>query len=174
MFNLFHRFQRFLNGDTDYRNDRLKMIPSLVDGPMPIRMMAPPKREKVVNCDWMPIIWNQRDEEISPDGNILCPILEATLDCMTSRPIRSMAGLVKKYLHLLSVDAAIVIGTPERQVEPEPSACLGLWRFNHIDISLCPHLPDRYQVEVKSNSSGDEDLAIAADIQRASIAIQTM
>ena len=151
------------------------MIPSLVDGPLPIRMLAPPKREKVVNCDWMPIVWNQHDKEIGPDGcTLFYPVLEATLDCMTSRTIRSMAGLVKKYLHLLSIDVAIVIGTPEHQQEPEPSACLGLWRFNHIDISLCPLLPDRYQVEAKSNAADNEDLVMAADIQRASIAIRTM
>lgn len=151
------------------------MIPSLVDGPMPIRMLAPPKREKVVNCDWMPIVWNQHDQVIGPDGNVVMyPVLEATLDCMTSRPIRSMAGLVKKYLHLLSIDAAIVIGTPEHQLEPEPSACLGLWRFNHIDISMCPFLPDRYQAEVKSTAIENEDLVMAADIQRASIAVRSM
>ena len=153
------------------------MIPSLVDGPLPIRMLAPPKREKVVNCDWMPIVWNQHDKEIGPDGTILMyPVLEATLDCMTSRPIRSMAGLVKKYLHLLSIDAAIVIGTPENHPEPEPSACLGLWRFNHIDISLCPLLPDRYHAQVKCNTNdkNNEDLVMAADIQRASIAIRAM
>ena len=151
------------------------MIPSLVDGPLPIRMMAPPKREKVVNCDWMPIVWNQHDQEIGPDGNTLYyPVLEATLDCMTSRPIRSMAGLVKKYLHLLSIDAAIVIGTPEHETEVEPSACLGLWRFNHIDISLCPQLPDRYQVEAKSSATDSEDIVMVADIQRASVAIRAM
>jgi hypothetical protein len=151
------------------------MIPSLVDGPLPIRVLAPPKREKVVNCDWMPIVWNQHEKVIGPDGNVsMYPVLEATLDCMTSRPIRSMAGLVKKYLHLLSIDAAIVIGTPEHQQEPEPSACLGLWRFNHIDISLCPLLPDRYQEEAKSKVADDEDIVMAADIQRASIAIRAM
>ena len=165
--------QRFLNGDASYRNDRLKMIPSLVDGPMPIRMLAPPKKEKVVNCDWMPIVWSQRDEEVGPDGSRLYPILEATLDCMTSRPIRSMAGLVKKYLHLLSVDAAIVIGTPNHLPDAEPSACLGLWRFNHIEISMCPHLPDRYQVEAKCQV-GHDDVVIAADVQRASIAMKAM
>jgi hypothetical protein len=156
------------------------MIPSLVDGPMPIRMLAPPKREKVVNCDWMPIIWNQHEEEIDSNGNTLCTVVEATLDCMTSRPIRSMAGLVKKYLHFLSIDVAIVIATPDHQDEIEPSACLGLWRFNHIDISQCPHLPDRYDVDVETNiqtttlTSYSNDCAVRADILRASAAIDAI
>jgi hypothetical protein len=162
------------------------MIPSLVDGPMPIRMMAPPKREKVVNCDWMPIIWNQHEEEMDTNGNTLSTVVEATLDCMTSRPIRSMAGLVKKYLQYLSIDVAIVIATPDHQDEVEPSACLGLWRFNHIDISQCPHLPDRYDVEMEANmgkiSTGatasicadDDDYIENADILRASAAIDAI
>jgi 16S rRNA G527 N7-methylase RsmG len=124
---------------------------------MPIRMVAPPKREKVVNCDWMPILWNQRDEEIdAATGQRLCAQLEATLDCMTSRAIRSMAGLVKRYLHILSVDVAVVIAKPDgAEVEDEPSACLGLWRFNHIDVSQCPHLPDRFVVETDSQPEAD-------------------
>jgi hypothetical protein len=132
---------------------------------MPIRMVAPPKREKVVNCDWMPILWNQRDEETdTTSGKRLCAQLEATLDCMTSRAIRSMAGLVKRYLHILSIDVAVVIGKPDgEEGENEPGACLGLWRFNHIDVSECPHLPDRCVVEAHSQPE--------ADVLRASRAI---
>lgn len=117
---------------------------------MPIRMVAPPKREKVVNCAWLPIIWNQYEEE-SVKGNKLCAHLEATLDCMTSRTIRSMASLVKTYLSAISIDVAVTIAAPDNQTEGEPSACLGLWRFNHIDVSACPQLPDRFVAEAKSH-----------------------
>lgn len=141
--------QRFLNGDSEYRNARLKMIPSLVEGPLPIRLVAPPAREKVINCEWMPIVWKQRPEEQS-NGRKLCAHLEATLDCLTSRTIRTMASLVKKYLHVLSLDVAVVIATPDKQAAMEPSACLGLWRFNHIDVSLCPQLPDRFASDAKA------------------------
>jgi hypothetical protein len=139
------------------------MIPSLVEGPMPIRMVAPPKREKVVNCDWLPIIWKQLEEEHSK-GRKLCAHLEATLDCMTSRTIRSMACLVKKYLHILSVDVAVVIGKPVDQAEAEPGACLGLWRFNHIDVSVCPQMPDRFAAEAKFQGQ-------SPDVIRASVAM---
>jgi hypothetical protein len=155
------------------------MIPSLVDGPMPIRVMAPPKREKVVHCDWMPITWNQHEEEIDSKGNVLYPVLEAVLDCMTSRAIRSMAGLVKKYLHMLSIDVAVVIGTPDGQSEIEPSACLGMWRFHHIEISNSPQLPDRYIKEEKFLIGNDQDASsiervVSADVHRASICIDAI
>jgi hypothetical protein len=152
------------------------MVPSLVDGPLPVRMLAPPKREKVINCDWMPIIWNQHDEETDETGKILCAQLEATLDCMTSRPIRSMAGLVKKYLHMLSIDVAVVIAKPDHTMKEntdEPSACLGIWRFHHIDISQCPQLPDRYVVEAAAMSQQhhDDDPPVSSDMLRVSQAI---
>jgi Protein ENHANCED DISEASE RESISTANCE 2, C-terminal len=135
-----------VNGDAEYRNARLKMIPSVVDGPLPIRMVAPPKKETVVNCDYLPISWKLHKEQ-DIEGGKLHSHLEATLDCMTSRAIRSMASLVKRYLHVLAVDIAVVVAAPDKQSELEPSACLGLWRFDHIDISMCPNLPDRYANE---------------------------
>lgn len=155
------------------------MIPSLVDGPAPIRLVAPPKKEKVVHCNYLPIYWKRHQ------GDGLQPILIATLDCMSNRAMRSMASLVKRYLSSLSVDVAIMIGKPNNQEEPEPSAyvdrkqntnsmrerrfqsvdsssltcilsfqfiltrCLGMWRFDHIDVSLCPKLPDRFESEAK-------------------------
>jgi hypothetical protein len=109
-------------------------------------MVAPPKKEKVVNCDYLPISWKLHEEQ-NIEGGKLHSHLEATLDCMTSRAIRSMASLVKRYLHVLAIDIAVVVAAPDNQSEPEPSACLGLWRFNHIDVSMCPHLPDRYENE---------------------------
>jgi len=71
--------QRFLKSDDDYRNARLKLFPSLVEGPMPIRIVLPPKGEKVVQCEYLPISWQKQPG----DGKKLCPHLEATIDCMT-------------------------------------------------------------------------------------------
>jgi len=110
--------QRFLRGDDDYRNARLKIIPSLVDGPMPIRMAAPAKRERPVhNPDLIPVSWRK----LQNDGH-KNPHLEATLDCLSGKAIRSAASLVKRFLVKLSIDVAIVLSRPEDQTEPEPSA----------------------------------------------------
>lgn len=138
-------------------------MPCVVDGPMPIRMIAPPKKEKVVHCDWLPIIWKQHEED-TINGRTMCAHLEATLDCMTNRAIRSMASLVKTYVKQLFIDLAIVIGDPDKRVVAEPSACLGLWRFDHIDVSLCPGWPDRFEAEAKL-------LGQPRDVIRASVAL---
>lgn len=46
---------------------------------MPVRMLAPPKKEFTVHCDSLPISWKKREG----DGKKQCPHLEVTLDCMT-------------------------------------------------------------------------------------------
>lgn len=60
--------KHFLNGDDEYRNLRLKMLPSLVGGPMPIRMVAPPKREMTIHCTMLPTKWRKVDRCRTPDG----------------------------------------------------------------------------------------------------------
>jgi hypothetical protein len=40
-------FKRFLLGGTDYRNERLKIIPSLVEAPYAVKMVAPGKRGEI-------------------------------------------------------------------------------------------------------------------------------
>eukprot|EP00977_Amphora_coffeiformis_P015829 scaffold4743_cov171-Amphora_coffeaeformis.AAC.2 len=40
-------FKRFLIGDDDYRNNRFNVIPSLADGPLPMKILAPAKKREV-------------------------------------------------------------------------------------------------------------------------------
>jgi len=30
------------------------------------------------------------------------------------------------------------------------TSCLGIWRFHHIDVSKCPQLPDRSELEASA------------------------
>lgn len=139
------------------------MIPSLAEGPRAMSLLAPPKKERLVHCETLPITWRQHGACIK-DGRKLYPHLEATLDCMTNRAVRSLTCMVKRYLHALSVDVAVVIAKPEEQEESEPSACLGLWRFDHINIYECPTLPDRFAAEASS-------IGQSPDLIRASLAL---
>lgn len=67
-----------------------------------------------------------------------------------------MAGIVKNNLKLLKIDVAVVISKPYGQKEDEPIACLGLWRFDHIDVSGCPKLPDRWSLEAKKQGQSSD------------------
>jgi hypothetical protein len=154
--------KRFLNGDSEYRNERLKVIPSIVEGPLAVKILAPPKKEVRLNCASLPVSWQQYDPETTSKGRKLCPALEVTLDCLSARSMRTMAGIVKRNLRYLSVDMAIVIGQP-RGKEEELEACLGLWRMDHVEVSACPHFPDRLATEA-SRMGQDPDVLRASKL----------
>jgi hypothetical protein len=157
--------KRFLNGDSDYKNERLKVIPSLAEGPLAVKVLAPPKKETLLNCSLLPVSWQQYDPETTSKGRKMCCAIEVTLDCVSARPMRAMAGIVKRNLQYLSVDMATVIGKPAGQSdnEDELEACLGLWRMDHIDISACPQFPDRLANEA-SKKGQDPDVLRATKL----------
>jgi len=122
------------------------MLPYVVDAPLPIRMLQPPKRELTIHCDMLPTKWHQHDGIKRPDGRYLHPCLELELDLMANKTMRGFASLVKRYLRKMSVDVAVIIDTPDLQKEQELSACVGMWRFDKVDVSQCPKLPERIEL----------------------------
>jgi hypothetical protein len=160
--------KRFLNGDSEYRNERLKVIPSIVEGSLAVKILAPPKKEVRLNCASLPVSWQQYDPETTSKGRKLCPALEVTLDCVSARSMRTMAGIIKRNLRYLSVDMAIVIGQPRGKEEDELEACLGLWRMDHVEVSTCPHFPDRFANEA-SRMGQDPDVLRATKLLHMSV-----
>lgn len=123
--------------------------------------MAPAKREITVHCDLLPTKWRHFDATTQEDGRYLHPCLELELDLMANKTMRGFASLVKRYLCSMSVDVAIVVDKPDLQAEDELSACVAMWRFDKVDITQCPKLPDR----------DDLGSGIQADTIRASMLI---
>jgi len=143
-------------------------VPSVVEGPLAVKVLAPPKKELLINCAILPVSWFKHKIETAKDGKKLCAAIEVHLDCFSGRAIRGMAGIVKRHLQKLAIDLAVVIGKPENQDEDEPSACLGMWRFDHIDVSNCPSLPDRYAEEAVPEKGIDVDTIRATKIVKLS------
>jgi hypothetical protein len=168
--------KRFLNGDSDYKNERLKVIPSLAEGPLAVKVLAPPKKETLLNCSLLPVSWRQYDPETTSKGRKMCSAIEVTLDCVSARPMRAMAGIVKRNLQYLSVDMATVIGKPAGQAdnEDELEACLGLWRMDHIDISACPQFPDRLASEAPRMGQDPDVLRASKLVQMSDSELQEL
>ena len=64
---------------------------------------------------------------------------------MANTTMRSVASIVKRYLGSIVGDAAILIEKPYLQEEEEPTACLGMCRFDRIDVNSCPDIPPRLE-----------------------------
>lgn len=146
------------------------MIPSVVDGPLAVRVLAPPKREICVSCALLPVSWRSYEAGVDAEtGKKLAPALEVVLDCTSNRAMRSMAGILKRNLQSLAIDVAVVIQKPDDQDEEEPQACLAMWRFNHIDVSKCPTFPDRFEYESKVKMAQEtSNPLLDPDVMRAS------
>ena len=126
--------KRFLRGSDQYRNLRLKLVPSLIDAPRAVKLVAPPKREFTVSRSILPVYWKKypaeertveesfHDDEYEDDtstgtprstSKMFChPLLECRLDCLSVRAMRLMASIVKNNLHRMTIDVALVIGQP--------------------------------------------------------------
>jgi hypothetical protein len=165
--------QRFFNGTDEYRNKRFQFIPSVVDGPLAVRMLAPPKREKIIQHSYLPVSWAKHPPK-TVNGRKLCVALESELDCLSSRTIRGMAGIVKKHMASVSIDIAVTIGKPDGESEDEPQACLGMWRFDHIDVSSCPTMPDRFSIEAKEQGQSPDVIRASKVMQLSREEIQEM
>jgi hypothetical protein len=149
---------------------RLRLIPSLVEGPLAIRILAPPKREFLISCDALPVHWRSYEAEIDPKtGRRLAPALQIELDCVSNRIMRGMAGILKRHFESVAIDVAVVVQKPDGQEEDEPQACLGMWRFNHIDVSKCPSFPDRFEYESEVRAARERASPLLdPDVMRAS------
>lgn len=127
----------------------------------------PPKKDISVEGNLVPCSWKKYELEVTSDGIRLAPVLELEVDLVSSRTMRGMASLVKRYLPSISVDVAIVLQKPDGQVEDEPEACLCFWKFHHLEITGSPPLPDRS--EVMNGNKNDQQ---HPDVLRASKFVQ--
>ena len=88
--------------------------------------------------------WKKHPAKVNDSGEtILHPCLEVECDLMANRAMRSVASLVKRYMQGMVGDVAVLIEKPYLQEEDEPRACLGMCRFDRIDVLTCPAMPPR-------------------------------
>ena len=125
---------------------------------MPVRIIAPPKKEVTVHGSILPTEWKKHPAETTRNGTTLQPCLELEVDIVSNSTLRNVSGMLRRYIKHISLDLAIIIEKPTPKDEDEPSACIGLWRFDHIDVDRCPRLPDR----------NARDTKLQADVRRAS------
>lgn len=79
---------------------------------------------------------------------------------MANGAMRSVSSMVKRYLGSMVADAAVMIEKPDLQEESKPTACLGMIRFDRIDVSGCSALPPRLE---------EGETEIERDMHRASV-----
>ena len=97
----------------------------------------------------LPSKWVFHEAETAPNGQPLKPCLEVELDIVSNGTLRSISSMLRRYIKGISLDLAIIVDKPTPESPDEPSACLGLWRFHHIDVDSCPPMPQRQMGETE-------------------------
>ena len=141
----------FLLGDDTYRDERLKVVPQIVDAPLPVKLLAPAKAEILVKSQSVPSCWYK-----SEDSQDCFPALELELDMIASSAIRSIVGIVSRHLHRISCDIACLIYDKEKT----KSVCLTCFCFDHVDMTSCPSFPEakNYAMDYAMDSSVNENV----------------
>ncbi|KNA09167.1 hypothetical protein SOVF_156000, partial [Spinacia oleracea] len=121
--------QRFVDGDDEFRNSRLKLIPSVPKGSWIVRQSVgstPCLLGKAVDCNYIR----------GPD------YLEVDVDIGSSTVANGVLGLVIGVITTLVVDKAFLVQANAEEELPE--RLIGAVRVSHIELSsaVVPVLPD--------------------------------
>ena len=123
---------KWLLGDTDYRNQRLKLIPYVAEGPWVVRNLVT-GRPTLIGTK-LPVHYHLQCD----DG--LAPLLTATLDIgpSISATAKKIVSVCRRYMNALTVDIGLVIQAEEQGELPEQM--LGAVRVHGPDPLQAPKL----------------------------------
>ena len=125
-----HVFAKWLLGDTTYKNERLKLIPYVAEGPWVVRNMVT-GRPAIIGKK-LPVTYQWFNSSSSP-------LLMATLDIgNSSATAKRIVSVCRRYMSALTVDIGFVIqgDTPTEL----PEQMLGAMRIHGPDPLKAPKL----------------------------------
>mmetsp|Transcript_23196 Transcript_23196/g.48263 ORF Transcript_23196/g.48263 Transcript_23196/m.48263 type:complete len:431 (-) Transcript_23196:328-1620(-) len=122
----------WLQGDTDYKNERLKLIPYVAEGPWVVRNMVT-GRPAIIGKK-LPVTYSSLPEE-----NGLAPLCVCTLDIgSSSATAKRIVSVCRRYMSALTVDIGFVIQGDSADELPEQM--LGSTRIHGVDPLKAPKL----------------------------------
>ena len=127
-------FAKWLLGDTNYKNERLKLIPYVAEGPWVVRNMVT-GRPAIIGKK-LPVTY--QFSPTSSDGKS-SPLLIATLDIgNSSATAKRIVSVCRRYMSALTVDIGFVIQGDSAAELPEQM--LGAMRIHGPDPLKAPKL----------------------------------
>ena len=127
-------FAKWLLGNTAYKNERLKLIPYVAEGPWVVRNMVT-GRPAIIGKK-LPVTYQL--SPATPDGKS-SPLLTATLDIgNSSATAKRIVSVCRRYMSALTVDIGFVIQGDSPSELPEQM--LGAMRIHGPDPLKAPKL----------------------------------
>jgi len=128
---------RFLNGDQQYRDGKLKLLPIVVDGPWIVKKAVGPGNSPAVIGRDLPLQYYFCEPTESEKG-----IFEVDVHVTASRIGSAILNVVKGHTKALTIAFAFIIEATEQSQLPENILCA--FQVHRLHLEDCPHLSQKY------------------------------
>lgn len=139
---------KFINGDQQYRDARLKLLPVVVDGPWIVKTAVGPGKSPAVLGKVIPLQYffrfpcengDNRDSTTVGDSNDKKGIFEVDVIITASTIAKGILSIVKGHTQSVSLAFAFIIEASEQDELPETVLCS--CQIHAINLEKCPMLP---------------------------------
>jgi len=125
---------KFINGDQQYRDARLKMLPVVIDGPWIVKKAIGPGTAPALLGAVIPIQYYFTKPTETKKGTY-----EIDIIISASRLANSILTVVKGHTKKLTIAFAFIIEAAEQSELPETVLCS--FTLHSLHLEHCPHLP---------------------------------
>jgi Protein ENHANCED DISEASE RESISTANCE 2, C-terminal len=125
---------KFLKGDQEYRDARLKLLPVVVDGPWIVKTAVGPGKSPALLGKAIPLQYYFRD----PDGQRK-GVYEVDVIITASAIAKGILSIVKSQTKSVSIAFAFIIEAAEQSELPETVLCC--FQVHSLHLEDCPTLP---------------------------------
>ncbi len=126
---------KFLKGDQQYRDARLKLLPVVVDGPWIVKTAVGPGKSPALLGKAIPLQYFFRD----PDGKNRKGIYEVDVIITASTIAKGILSVVKSQTKTVSIAFAFIIEAVDQSELPETVLCS--FQVHSLHLEECPSLP---------------------------------
>ena len=135
--NVANVWTKFIEGDQQYQDGKLKLLPVVVDGPWIVKKAVGPGTSPAMIGKDLPLQYYFTE----PIGNIK-GVYEVDILVTASRIARGILNVVKGHAKSLTIALAFTIEASEETELPETVLCA--FQVHSLHLEDCPNLPDCY------------------------------
>ena len=135
--NVANVWTKFIEGDQQYQDGKLKLLPVVVDGPWIVKKAVGPGTSPAMIGKDLPLQYYFTE----PIGNIK-GVYEVDILVTASRIARGILNVVKGHAKSLTIALAFIIEASEETELPETVLCA--FQVHSLHLEDCPNLPDCY------------------------------
>ena len=130
-------WSKFIKGDQQYRDGKLKLLPVVVEGPWIVKKAVGPGTAPAMIGRDLPLQYYFREPTATTKG-----VYEVDVLVTASRIARGILNVVKGHTKSLTIAFAFIIEASEEVHLPETVLCA--FQVHSLHLEDCPNLPDRY------------------------------